>query len=132
MTFKTLTMTVGNRMYEIPTEVPPDSVIGYLYKDLGLNIVRTLQMLQEINGNSLQDKGLRVEVNPDGTFNIVDFTLPSSAGRLRKNIPQEGMPKHVIEAMAMLQIAEQGSHVKGIGFRLSDSLYYVSDNWGET
>jgi hypothetical protein len=119
-------------MYEIPTEVPPDSVIGYLYKDLGLNIVRTLQMLQEINGNSLQDKGLRVEVNPDGTFNIVDFTLPSSAGRLRKNIPQEGMPKHVIEAMAMLQIAEQGSHVKGIGFRLSDSLYYVSDNWGET
>jgi len=131
MSFKTLTLTWGNAVYEVPSEVPPDSVIGYLYKDLGLNIFGTLQMLQEMNGG-VQDNGLRVEVNPDGTFNIVDFTLPSSAGRLRKNIPQEDVPKHIIEAMAMLQIAEQGSHVKGIGFRLSDSLYYVSDNWGET
>lgn len=131
MSFKTLTLTWGNVLYDVPAEEPPTTVIGYLYKDLGLNIFGTLQMLQEMNGG-VQDKGLRVEVNPDGTFNIVDFTLPSSAGRLRKNIPQEDVPKHVIEAMAMLQIAEQGSHVKGIGFRLSDSLYYVSDNWGET
>lgn len=131
MSFKTLTLTWGNVLYDVPAEEPPTTVIGYLYKDLGLNIFGTLQMLQEMNGG-VQDNGLRVEVNPDGTFNIVDFTLPSSAGRLRKNIPQEDVPKHVIEAMAMLQIAEQGSHVKGIGFRLSDSLYYVSDNWGET
>jgi hypothetical protein len=129
MSFKTMRLTLGNVLYDVPAEEPPTTVIGWLYKDLGLNIFETLQML---SGNSLQDKGLRVEVNPDGTFNIVDFTLPSSAGRLRKNIPQEDVPKHVIEAMAMLQIAEQGSHVKGVGFRLSDSLYYVSDNWEET
>lgn len=131
MTSKTMTLYESGRRYDVPTEEPPTTMIGWLYKDLGLNILRTLQMLQTMNSNSLQDKGLRVEVNPDGTFNIVDFTLPSSAGRLRKNIPQEDMPKHVIEAMAMLQIAEQGSHVKGVGFRLSDSLYYVSDNWEE-
>lgn len=124
-------LTLGNVLYDVPPEEPPTTVIGWLYKDLGLNIFPILEMLQTMNSNSLQDKGLRVEVNPDGTFNIVDFTLPSSAGRLRKNIPQEDVPKHVIEAMAMLQIAEQGSHVKGVGFRLSDSLYYVSDNWEE-
>ena len=124
-----MTLRYDGRIYDIPVKTPPDTVIGYLYEDLGLNIFPTLEML---SGNSLQDKGLRVEVNPDGTFNIVDFTLPSSAGRLRKNIPQEDVPKHVIEAMAMLQIAEEGSYVNGVGFRVSDSLYYVAEKWEET
>lgn len=79
----------------------------------------------------MENAALRVEVNPDGTFSIVDFTLPSSSGRLRKNIPQEDVPKEFIEKMAMLQIAEAGSYVKGVGFRVSDSLYYVHENWEE-
>lgn len=131
MTSKVMTLRYDGRIYDIPVNTPPNTVIGYLYNDLGLNIFNALQMLSMLE-SAERNTGLRVQVNPDGTFDIVDFTLPSSAGRLRQNIPQEDVPKHVIEAVAMLQIAEEGSYVKGIGFRVSDSLYYVADNWGET
>jgi len=126
-----MTLRYDGRIYDIPVKTPPDTVIGYLYEDLGLNIFNALQMLSVLE-KAGKDTGLRVEVNPDGTFNIVDFTLPSSAGRLRQNIPQEGMPKWVIESMAMLQIAEEGSYVKGVGFRVSNCIYYVAEKWEET
>lgn len=98
-------------------------------KATGTNVglMRMLAQMTEDEVHALQDKSFRVEVNPDGTFNIVDFTLPSLAGRLRQNIPQEDVPKWVIESMAMLQIAEEGSYVKGVGFRISNRIYYVAE-----
>jgi hypothetical protein len=73
----------------------------------------------------------RVSINDDGTFNIVDFTMPSLGDKLRKNVPQEDVPQWVMQAVSMLRIADEGSLVKGIGFKVSDRLYYIQDQ-GET
>ena len=74
---------------------------------------------------------MRVDVNPDGTFNIVDFTLPSSGDRLRRNVPQEDVPRWMMESISMLRIVDDGKHVPHIGVKIDDKTYYVYDRTGE-
>jgi hypothetical protein len=70
---------------------------------------------------------LRVCINDDGTFDIVDFTMPTRSDMLRKNVPQEDVPQWVMQAVSMLRIADEGSLVAGVGFKVSDRLYYIQD-----
>lgn len=71
---------------------------------------------------------LRVSISPDGRFDIVDFTTPSKSGRvLFKKSLQEDVPTWIIEAVSMLRITDPRSVVHGVGFRLTDKLYYVVD-----
>jgi hypothetical protein len=74
---------------------------------------------------------LRVEVNEDDTVNILDFTLPTISGRTRHNIPQEDVPTWVMESISMLRIAQEGDLVPELGFKVSDTLYYILDRTGE-
>lgn len=70
---------------------------------------------------------LRVCINDDGTFDIVDFTIPTRSDMLRKNVPQEDVPQWVMQAVSMLRITDEGSLVAGVGFKVSDRLYYIQD-----
>jgi len=70
---------------------------------------------------------LRVSINDDGTFDIVDFTMPTRSDMLRRNIPQEDVPQWMMQAVSMLRIADEGSLVAGVGFKVSDRLYYIQD-----
>jgi len=70
---------------------------------------------------------LRVCINDNGTFDIVDFTMPTRGDKLRKNIPQEDVPQWVMQAVSMLRIADTGSLVAGVGFKVSDRVYYLED-----
>ena len=71
---------------------------------------------------------LRVSISADGRFDIVDFTTPSKSGRvLFKKSLQEDVPTWIIEAVSMLRIADPRSVVSGVGFKVTDKLYYVVD-----
>jgi hypothetical protein len=74
---------------------------------------------------------LRVSINEDGTFDVVDFTLPSSGDRLQTNIPQADVSKWVMEAVSMLRITDEGVYVREVGFKVNDSLYYINEKRGE-
>jgi hypothetical protein len=75
---------------------------------------------------------LRVQINPDGKFDIVDFTTAKRNGRLLyRNVPQEDVPTWVIEAISMLRITEPQSVVQSVGFKVNDKLYYIVDRRDE-
>jgi hypothetical protein len=84
-----------------------------------------------VNMQSTTQDVLRVSINPDGTFDIVDFTLPSSGERLQTNVPQEDVSKWVMEAVSMLRITNEGEYVREVGFKINDSLYYINEKRGE-
>ena len=65
---------------------------------------------------------IRVEVNDDGTVNLLDFTLPSRGGMRRDNIPQEDVEPWIMESISMLRITEANSLVPELGFKVSDTL----------
>jgi len=75
---------------------------------------------------------IRVEVNDDGTVNLLDFTLPSKSGMKRDNIPQEDIEPWIIESISMLRITEDNNLIPELGFKVSDQLYYILNREGET
>jgi len=82
--------------------------------------IRMMMLEQKIDA-------LRVCINDNGTFDIVDFTMPTRGDKLRKNIPQEDVPQWVMQAVSMLRIADTGNLVEGVGFKVSDRVYYLED-----
>ena len=86
-----------------------------------------LIMMMEETGQDV----LRVCINDDGTFDILDFTMPSLGDKYSKNIPQEDVPEWVMHAVSMLRIAKEGDLVKGVGFKVSDTLYFIAEKRGD-
>ena len=75
---------------------------------------------------------IRVQVNPWGKFDIVDFTTARRSGRLLyQNVPQEDVPTWIVEAVSMLRITDDGSVVQSVGFKVNDKLYYIVDRRDE-
>jgi len=74
---------------------------------------------------------LRVTIKDDGLIDIIDFTLPSFKGKLRKNIAQKDAPAWVIRAICTLRIAQEGNYVDGLGLKVHDALYYLEPQEGE-
>lgn len=109
--------------------------VGYnsedAYKEIAAFSFCYAQMMAP-NDPTTEPDLIRVQVNPDGKFDIVDFTTARRSGRLLyQNVPQEGIPTWMIEAISMLRIAETNSVVQGVGFKVSDKLYYIVDKRGE-
>ena len=74
---------------------------------------------------------IRVEVNDDGTVNLYDFTLPSKGGMKRLDMPQEDVEPWIMESISMLRITETNDLVPELGFKVSDTLYYILNREGE-
>jgi hypothetical protein len=74
---------------------------------------------------------IRVEINDDGTVNLLDFTLPTKGGMKRNNVPQEDVDTWIMETISMLRIASEGSLIPMMGFKVSDQLYYILNREGE-
>lgn len=77
--------------------------------------------------DNLSQDVLRISINEDGTFNIVDFTLPSSEGRIKKNLAQEDVPQWVMESVSMLRISDANAKVEELGMKVHDKLYYIKE-----
>lgn len=74
---------------------------------------------------------IRVEVNDNGTVNLYDFTLPSKGGMKRLDMAQEDVEPWIMETISMLRIADQNDLVPELGFKVSDTLYYILNREGE-
>lgn len=84
------------------------------------------RMLVEIdNVSDTNQDVLRVSINDDGTIDIVDFTIPPDGARIQTALPQDAVPQWVMEAVSMLRITQDGTHVRDLGIKMSDTLYYV-------
>jgi hypothetical protein len=84
----------------------------------------------EIMVKMIETKGdsYRVSINDDGTFTVVDFTMPSfSERRLKRNVPQEDVDQWMMEKVSILRIAPEGNLINGIGFKVHDRLYYIEE-----
>lgn len=77
------------------------------------------------------DDLLRVSISSDGKLDIVDFTTPSKSGRfVAQQADQKDVPDWIIEAISMLRMADDSSVVHGLGFKVHDKLYYITDKRG--
>jgi hypothetical protein len=74
---------------------------------------------------------IRVEVNDDGTVNLLDFTMPSKGGMKRINVPQEDVDTWIMESLSMLRMTSENDLVPELGFKISDQLYYILNREGE-
>jgi hypothetical protein len=75
---------------------------------------------------------IRVEVNEDGTVNLLDFRMPSESGVQRKNVPQEDVEPWIMETISVLRITDSSDLVPELGFKVSDLVYYIVDKRGES
>jgi hypothetical protein len=73
----------------------------------------------------------RVKVNPDDTYILNDFTMPSQSDTIEKLIPKDEVPKWVLEQVSVLQIAENDTTVDGVGKKISGSIFYIFEPMNE-
>lgn len=117
-----------------PRDKNLERVIDRLNKEMkkAYKVERMLAELREMMLMNTIPKGdvLRVEINEDGTFNLLDFSLMTENGRKRLNVPQSEVPQWIMETVSMLRIADEGNLIPELGFKVSDLLYYVVDKTG--
>jgi hypothetical protein len=89
------------------------------------------QIIHALIAKAETKAALRVTIKDDGLIDIIDFTLPSFKGKLRKNITQKDAPAWVIRAICTLRIAQEGNYVDGLGLKVHDALYYLEPQEGE-
>jgi hypothetical protein len=97
--------------------------------DAQANLREWTWMMQrgDVNTNDV----IRVEVNDDGTVNLYDFTLPSKGGMKRLNVSQDDVEKWIMETISMLRITDENDLIPNLGFKVSDTLYYILNREGE-
>jgi hypothetical protein len=98
-------------------ENDPPEMIAMLVADL-------LNMKQE---DLKLDSIWRVKVYPDGFVEINDFTMPSKTGKLIDKISQAEVPDWIRDALAVLQIVDDGTVVDGVGRKISEQIYYITE-----
>lgn len=89
------------------------------------------QIIHALIAKAETKAALRVTIKDDGLIDIIDFTLPSFKGKLRKNIAQKDAPAWVIRAICTLRIAQEGNYIDGLGLKVHDALYYLEPQEGE-
>lgn len=115
------------RMFD-PATTYPGSLLDAFFnwgESVGTYETVTLMML----GNMPKDDIIRVSFNDDGTADLIEFSPPVQKN---KNVPQEQLATWILEAVSMLRIAEPQSLVDGLGFKVSDTVYYIVDKTGES
>lgn len=112
-------------------DIGPYPATAYSYQDYTAQ--RILNKWQHMMKEGLVKTNdvIRVEVNEDGTVDLYDFSLPSKGGLKCLNIPQEDVDRWIMETISMLRIAEVNDLVPELGFKISDTLYYILNREGE-
>lgn len=71
------------------------------------------------------DNVWRVEVKGSGRVILNDFTMPSASSKIKKVIKLTDAPKFIQDAVAILQIAPDGTTVDGVGKKIDEDIYYI-------
>jgi hypothetical protein len=113
---------------EAPTPLSQSISLDMRYSGVWYSAVSVYNMLTYgMAADNLEQDVLRISINDDGTFNIVDFTLPSSEGRIKKNLAQADVPQWVMESVSMLRIGDANEKVDELGMKIHDRLYYIKE-----
>lgn len=105
-----------NRVVMAWQDESPELVLWYLQD--------VMQMKQE----ELElDSVWRVKVYPDGLVELNDFTMPSKTGKLVDKILQTDVPDWIRDALAVLQIVDDGVVVDGVGRKINEQIYYITE-----
>lgn len=87
-----------------------------------------LQDLMQMKQEELElDSVWRVKVYPDGLVELNDFTMPSKTGKLVDKISQTDAPDWIRDALAVLQIVDDGVVVDGVGRKINEQIYYITE-----
>lgn len=87
-----------------------------------------LQDLMQMKQEELElDSVWRVKVYPDGFVELNDFTMPSKTGKLVDKISQADVPDWIRDALAVLQIVDDGAVVDGVGRKINEQIYYITE-----
>ena len=114
------------RVFDVGEKYPGSLLSGFFEsgKQASVEEVVALMML----GNIPKDDIIRVSFNDDGTADLLEFSPPTQEN---KNVPQEQLAPWILETVSMLRIAEVQSLVPDLGFKASDTVYYIIDKTGE-
>jgi hypothetical protein len=140
--FKTYAHALGTARYSFgytdpryPTTLrstlPPPRVTFIPQYPVPIPSVNDPQIIHALITKAETKAALRVAIKDNGLIDIIDFTLPSFKGKLRKNIAQKDAPAWVKRAICTLRIAQEGNYVDGLGLKVSDDLYYLEPQEGE-
>ena len=99
------------------------------WKDESPELVKWyLQDLMQMKQEELElDSVWRVKVYPDGLVELNDFTMPSKTGKVMDKISQADVPDWIQDALAVLQIVDDGAVVDGVGRKISEQIYYITE-----
>ena len=99
------------------------------WKDESPELVKWyLQDLMQMKQEELElDSVWRVKVYPDGLVELNDFTMPSKTGKLVDKISQTDVPDWIQDALAVLQIVDDGVVVDGVGRKINEQIYYITE-----
>ena len=99
------------------------------WKDESPELVKWyLQDLMQMKQEELElDSVWRVKVYPDGLVELNDFTMPSKTGKLVDKISQADVPDWIRDALAVLQIVDDGAVVDGVGRKINEQIYYITE-----
>lgn len=113
------------RMFDHPGISASELIILMALKGVTLEEIIARQTPMNTSETALRSGVIRVSINTDGTYDILDFTLPSLGDRAKKGVPQEDMPEWISNALAILQIAETHTVIDGVGYRLPNLVFYL-------
>ena len=71
------------------------------------------------------DNVWRVEVKGSGRVILNDFTMPSASSKIKKVIKLTDAPEFIQDAVAILQIAPDGTSIEGVGKKIDEDIYYI-------
>lgn len=114
------------RVFDVGEKYPGSLLDAFFNwgEPVGTHETVTLMML----GNMPKDGIIRVSFNDDGTVDLLEFSPPTHEN---KSVPQERLAPWILETVSMLRIAEVQSLVPDLGFKVSDTVYYIIDKTGE-
>lgn len=88
---------------------------------------RKVNALMERQEDLPLDNLWRVEIRDNDKVKLTDFTMPSSGATMNKTIKLINAPEFIRNGVSVLQIAPDGTSIEGVGKRISDSVYYITE-----
>ena len=93
-------------------------------------LIKQINALMERQEDLPLDNIWRVEIRENHMLKLSDFTMPSASDKLNQIVKLNDSPKFIRDALAVLQISQDGTLIEKVGKRISDSVFYVIE--GET
>ena len=114
----------------IDDKIATDLMVPVFCGDRLKTLVKRVNALMQRQEDLPLENIWRVEVRENHMLKLSDFTMPSASDKLNQIVKLNDAPKFIRDALAVLQISQDGTLIEKVGKRISDSVFYVIE--GET